>query len=95
MAASREVADAKEVDGVENICLYYLQILMRWRSRNCISQLRCDVRRINGFALHMFVTLTVYCPPKIDCIDEGWDWTTGISRGERYGVPKASVVKEE
>jgi hypothetical protein len=34
-------------------------------------------------------------PPKIDCVDESWDRTTGISWGERYGVSKADVVKKE
>ena len=68
---------------------------MRWRSRNRTPQLRCNARRIYGFTLQKFVALAVDYPPKIDRIDEGWDRTTGISRGKGHGVPEASVVKEE
>jgi hypothetical protein len=95
MAGGREVADAKEVGCEQNLCLYYLQNLMRRRSRDNTSQLRCDARCKNGFALQKIVVLTADYPPKIDCIDEGWDRTTGISRRERYGAPKTTVVKEE
>ena len=39
--------------------------------------------------------LTGNYPPKIDRVDKSCDRTARISGRERYGVPKANVVKEE
>ncbi len=68
---------------------------MRWRSRDRTSQLRSDTRRKNGLVVTEVVVLDDTYTPKVDCIDKSWDRATGISPGERYGVAKANVVKEE
>jgi SOS response regulatory protein OraA/RecX len=62
---------------------------------NRTSQLRGDARGDDGLALVKFVAFTKNYSPEVNYVDKSRDWATGISHRERYGVSKASVVKEE
>ncbi len=57
--------------------------------------MRSDTRGKNGLVMTKVVVLGNKYAPKVDHIDKSWDGATGISPGERYGVAKANVVKEE
>jgi len=49
----------------------------------------------NGLVMVKVVVFGDNYAPKVDCVDKSRDRATGISPRERYGVPKANVVKEE
>ena len=56
--------------------------------------MRSNARGKYGFVMAKVVVFDNYAP-KVDCQNKSRDRATGISLGERYGVPKANVVKEE
>jgi hypothetical protein len=79
MAPGKELTDAKVVNDEEDLCLDYLQNLMRGRGRNRVPQLGGNPRRECRLVLEKFLVLVEKDPPQVDGIDESRNRATKVA----------------